>query len=455
MMPTPSAPILRLITTNDFFGSYFKRSTSYGIQPGARSLVNTVSRLREGASAAVWVDAGDFAQGGPLAPASSGALGFTAINELGIDVATIGNHEFDWGTAHARQWLAHAAFPLAVANYDIGLPPSTLLNTGHRTVGVIGLTHPTLYQFNDRLSRDQPSPADIVPNLARDLRNDGADIVVLVIHDGVDWTTTSHGPLSMDTARMARMCDQLRDEVDVILGGHTLGRFIGSLSGVPFVQPWAFGAEVGVADLDASGSWHTYGVMLDDDDDWEGAGVAENARLSSETIGTTASALRVQPLHDISLADSIARGMSRTTTADISLVFAQQLQTMQAPIDGTFAYLPAGEVTEADVVRAIPFVTDDICQDIFVTEMTTAELDVLLECAAGERETDVDVALSPKTWGGPAIARRDRPASNRVSVAMASLYSERQLAETWVGRALDWNPAGTDLRDALRTALRD
>ncbi|MEN2742725.1 metallophosphoesterase [Microbacterium sp. X-17] len=447
-----SKPRVRIVTTNDLFGSFFHRRTSYGVQPGARSLVNAVDSLRSGAEASLWVDGGDFAQGGPLAPASGGTYGFATFRELGIDVATIGNHEFDWGEEHARRWLGEAGVPIVVANYDIGLPSTVLLDAGGVGVGVIGLTHPALQQFNSTLSGDQLAPEVLVPDLARSLRTSGADVIVTVIHDGVDWTTTVQGPLQIDTGRIEALVTSLRGHTDVLLGGHTLGRFIGTLADVPFVQPWAFGAEVGVLDWNADGSWTTFGVMLEETDNpWTGPGASANWALSHEVVGEISQPLAVRPWHDNSLAESMARGIAANTGADISLVFPQQLQTMQSPIDGTFAFLPAGQVSEADILRVVPFITDHVCQDVFVSEMTLGELEVLLECASGARPVEVDVALSPKTWGGPAVARNRQRTGQTISVAMASLYSERALAESWIGRTLNWDPTGTDLRAALRT----
>lgn len=454
-MPVP--PRLRLITTNDLFGSFFTRPTSYGAQPGARSLVNTVDRLRNEAVGSVWVDDGDFAQGGPLAPASGGTYGFTTFGQLGVDVATVGNHEFDWGEKHLRRWVGESDVPVVVANYDIGAMPSTIVDAAGVAVGVIGLTHPALHQFNATLRRDQPATTDIVPELARTLRRDGAEVVVVSIHDGVDWTTTPAGPLAVDTTRIAQLCAALRPHIDVLIGGHTLGRFVGELEGLPFVQPWAFGAEVGVLDMNQQGLWSTQGVMLRADEPWQGAGAAANAALSAEIVGHTATPLVVKPHHDNSLAQAMARGIGARTGADVSIVFNQQLQTMQAPIDGTFAYLPAGPVSEADVLRAVPFVTEHVNQDVFVSEMSPQELELLLACASGQRKTDVDVALSPRTWGAPAVVRnssaRTGDAGSTISVAMASLYSERALAEEWIGRELSWQPSGIGLRDALRTDL--
>jgi hypothetical protein len=443
---------LRIVTTNDFYGSYFARPTSYGLQPGARSLVNAVERLREEVPASLWVDDGDFAQGGPLGPASGGTFGFAAAAELGIDVAAIGNHEFDWGERHLRRWSVEPGFPLLAANYEIGLPSHVVLTAGPYEVGVIGLTHPGVGQFNESLSKRQPDPVDVIAPLARQLRDEGVDVVLVAIHDGVDWTTTADGPLRNDLSRMERFCAAIADQVDAVIGGHSLGRHIGELAGVPFAQPWAFGAEVGVLDRDADGSWEVTGVMLDAGEDWDGAGSGVHAALKAEVVGEAPEPLIVKPHHSNSLAEAMARGLSKISEADVAIVFPQQLQTMQAPIDGAFAYLEAGPISECDVMRAVPFVGDGVCQDIFICEVTHAELESLLDAASGRRPTDVDVALSPETWGGPAVVRQNS-SNGLVSLAMASLYSERQLAEQWIGRELEWERTAFDLRDALRAGV--
>jgi 2',3'-cyclic-nucleotide 2'-phosphodiesterase (5'-nucleotidase family) len=447
-----SKPSLRIITTNDFYGSYFSRPASYGRQPGAQSLVNMVARLREEVPASLWVDDGDFAQGGPLAPASAGTYGFAAVRELGIDVSAIGNHEFDWGEQHLTRWAGEPGFALLSANYDVGLPPYAVLNAGPFSVGVIGLTHPGVGQFNDTLDKSQPAPVELVADLSAELRTSGVDVVILAIHDGVDWATTRDGPLAIDTGRMQAFCASVAGHVEAVIGGHTLGQHIGHLAGVPFVHPWAFGAEVGVLDRQADGSWEVVGVMLGEDEDWRGAGTDVHSALAAEIVGESATPLSVKPFHSNSLAEVMASGMSRLTEADIAVVFPQQLQTMQSPIDGTFAYLAAGEISEADVMRVVPFVGEVIDQTVLVFEATRAEVVALLEAAAGKRPTDVDVALSPQTWGGPAIVRRGG-GNGVVSVAVASLYSEARLAEKWVGRSLEWNATSFGLRDALRAGV--
>jgi 2',3'-cyclic-nucleotide 2'-phosphodiesterase (5'-nucleotidase family) len=92
-------PDIRLLLTNDFFGSFATQVTSWGTLPGGDALRAEVDRLREGARASAWVDVGDFAGGGPLAPATDGELSWAAAAKLGFDAAIPGNHEFDLGAA--------------------------------------------------------------------------------------------------------------------------------------------------------------------------------------------------------------------------------------------------------------------------------------------------------------------------------------------------------------------
>jgi 2',3'-cyclic-nucleotide 2'-phosphodiesterase (5'-nucleotidase family) len=451
------------MATNDFFGSFFARPTSYGRQAGAGALVATVERLREERPVSLWVDAGDFAQGGPLAPVSGGSFGFAAASELGIDVATLGNHEFDWGEQHVVRWGAETGFPLVVANYDIGLPPYVILDAGGIAVGVIGLTHPALQVFHDFAHAPKPAPGELIPAVSREVRAQGADVVVAVIHDGVDTLATGRRPLVMDTHRTERLCGELRGHVDLLVGGHTLGRHLDpDLAGVPFVQPWPFGAEVGVADRGPDGRWAVGGAEVVADGDWEGVGSGVEARLRSEVVGHLEVPLVVEPPHTSSLAEAVARGLVATTGADVGVVFPHHLQTMQAPIDGVFAYLGAGPVTEADVLRVAPFLRDHLPRDVFVCELTGDELDTFTQTASGPPGTTAGTRDEPRdlsrleNWGGPAIFRKGRtggPSRSTVTVAMASAYRDRPYAERWLGRDPEWTATGVGLADAVRAAV--
>ena len=173
---------MRIVTTNDFVGSFFPQATSYGRLPGAAALQATVDGLRTEAGGGLWIDTGDLAQGSALGALSDGAWPFLALRELTVDVAVAGNHELDWGAEHLRRWGAELPFPLLAANLPVGLPATRMLPGG---VGVIGLSLPGMDELHPGLAAD-PDPAGAAVALAAELRAAGAVRVVLALHDGVD-----------------------------------------------------------------------------------------------------------------------------------------------------------------------------------------------------------------------------------------------------------------------------
>ena len=65
------------------------------------------------------VDNGDAIQGGPVGTLSKGEYIIDIMNEVGYDVATIGNHEFDYGMDQFMALREKAKFPYVSANFTI------------------------------------------------------------------------------------------------------------------------------------------------------------------------------------------------------------------------------------------------------------------------------------------------------------------------------------------------
>src|SRR4051794_29143530 len=160
---------VRIITTNDFVGSFFPQPTSYGELPGGAALQATVDDVRTEAGGALWVDTGDLAQGSALGALSDGTWPFLALRELSVDVAVVGNHELDWGEAHLRRWSRELPFGLLAANLDLGLPATRLLEPG---LGVIGLSLPSMAELHPGTTVDADS-LGLVARHAAALRADG------------------------------------------------------------------------------------------------------------------------------------------------------------------------------------------------------------------------------------------------------------------------------------------
>jgi hypothetical protein len=405
----------RILTTNDFVGSFFPQDTSYGRLPGGAALQATVDDLRTEAGGGLWIDTGDLAQGSALGALSDGAWPFLALRELSIDVAVAGNHELDWGADHLRRWSAELPFPLLAANLPLGLPASRILDAGGRAVGVVGLSLPGMQELHPGLAA-HPDPVAQVAEHAAELRAAGARHVVLALHDGVEGRATD---------RMAALCERLRGRVDLVLGGHTLSCHAGLLAGVPFLQPWPFGSQVGVADLHDDGRIELGLVDAGPERAWPGAGAAAQAALEAEVVGRLE-----RPLRRDDRVDTIGRAVADGVLAAderLGRVHVGPADLWNQPArDGVHAFVGAGDVTLAQVLRLTPFTG---ARSAWGGQLVVADVPRGVRLAEGvtaTREPGASLALTP--FYAAAVDRA-------------------------LGQEHDWQPLDIGLRDGLLRAL--
>lgn len=430
---------LRIVCTNDFLSSLSPSPTSYGRLPGGHALRRTVDRLREG-QPTIWADAGDFSQGGPLSTTSGGVLNFRAVAGLGIEVATLGNHEFDWGLGHLAEEVATLDFPVICANVDAGVPATTLVRTEIGDVGFIGLTHPRVAAFTPFAPEANGDLARIVAHHAQTLRERGAIAVVVLFHFGVDWAVAPDGTHLPEPGPVLELTGAWADQVDAVVLGHTLGRWAEVVDGVPHAQPWAFGAEVGVIDLDLDTGRHEVALAPVDAADaaaWTGPGRAAIEQAESEVVGHLARPLAIDFADDVSLADFAAEALREATGATAAVVPVVGMH--QPAIAGAMYHWPAGPVSEADLSRFWPWTEDRS----LLAELTLAELETVTSFTAPEPW------LAWGTSAGPPMSRiMQTIVVPRDYVDWATV----QIGEL-VGRELAWRPLNVRLRDALRTRL--
>lgn len=430
---------LRIVCTNDFLSSLAPMATSYGELPGGDALRRCVDRLREG-QPTIWADAGDFSQGGPLSTSTGGVLNFHAAAQLGIDVATIGNHELDWGLEHLAEHRQALPFPLICANLDVGLPPGALVQSAAGPVGFVGLTHPHVDAFTPYAPALDPDLEKIVPEQAAHLREQGAIAVIVLIHFGVNWSVGQDGTHMPDPAPVLELCRPFQDAVDAVVLGHTLGRWAEVVDGVPYAQPWAFGAEVGVIDLDLESREHSVELVSVDavPEPWAGAGRSAIEQAQRTVIGQLEAPLQIDFAEDISLAHFAADALriaAGTAGAVVPVVGMHQ-----PAIGGTMYRWPAGPVTEADLSRFWPW-TEDRC---LIAELSPEELDLVTSFVAPEPWLAWGASRAPSLDGETTIV------VPRDYVDWATI----QIGQI-VGRNLAWRPSEVRLRDAIRVALCD
>ncbi len=120
-MAAPAVPVtFTILHTNDFHGQL----EASGSNPGHARVATVVNDVRTavGAANVLLVDAGDEMQGSLLSnlgdgtPTGKGIPTIATYNAMGYNVATFGNHEFDWGQVNLANRTTEATYPYVTAN---------------------------------------------------------------------------------------------------------------------------------------------------------------------------------------------------------------------------------------------------------------------------------------------------------------------------------------------------
>src|SRR5262245_58423602 len=83
---------------------------------GIAYLATGLRRESKNCSQCVVLSAGDLAQGSPVSTIFRGIPVYEVANRLGIDAATLGNHDFDYGWQQTLRFLEKAKFPFVQAD---------------------------------------------------------------------------------------------------------------------------------------------------------------------------------------------------------------------------------------------------------------------------------------------------------------------------------------------------
>ncbi len=217
----PATTLLTILHVNDYHGRV-KPFLDRTIDPqeqvgGAAYLAAMIREARaKNPGGTLLLAAGDMFQGSPVSNLFHGAPVMEVMNEVRFDAMTLGNHEFDWGMGALTRLRKEAHFPFLAANIIDskgnllpGIKPYTILQRGHTKVAVIGLTTPeTAYitKPDNLKALSFLSPEAVLPSLIQEVRQQGASIVILLSHLGLDADK-----------KLAAVVPG----IDVIVGGHS------------------------------------------------------------------------------------------------------------------------------------------------------------------------------------------------------------------------------------------
>ncbi len=189
----------------------------HGRIEGLARVATRVARIREENPGVpvLYMDAGDSEEtANRLSNLTKGTAMHRLLSAAGCAVATVGNGAIlRYGTEVLADQARAATYPLLLANLrraegalPAGVQATARLQAGALAIGLIGVTA-EFDAYRTFFGLQMPPVGPLVRELAAALRQDGADLVILLSHLG----------LPADRALAA----EVQDAVDLIIGAHT------------------------------------------------------------------------------------------------------------------------------------------------------------------------------------------------------------------------------------------
>ena len=327
-----------------------------GTTGGLARLFTLTKSIRQENPNTLFLLAGDTISPSVESITLKGAQMIDAWNTIGLDYATFGNHEFDFGPATLKDrikeskfgWIAANVFDRTTGKTFGDVPPYVVRQFGGVKVGIFGLVLPET-KSTSRAGDDVEfrNPCETAKQMVSELHAQGAKVIVALTH------------LSMrEDKEVARCAD-----VDVIIGGHEHTLLESHAGGAPIFKMTADARELGQIDLNIS---QKTGEL--DSIDWKVIKVdsqtPEAPEFSalyrkygnllaelSKPLGRTSVKLDARSAEnrtkETNVGNLVADSFRRALTADVGLMNGGSIRADEL--------IPAGRITVRDVLSILPF----------------------------------------------------------------------------------------------------
>jgi 2',3'-cyclic-nucleotide 2'-phosphodiesterase / 3'-nucleotidase len=289
----PNTAHLRIMSTTDLHVHVYPYDYYADREADTVGLARTatiIDEIRAEATNSMLVDNGDFLQGNPMGDYIAYERGMkegdmhpviTAMNTLGYDASTFGNHEFNYGLDFLMNSINGANFPVVSANVVKGalaatpredtlwVKPYVILErevtdgAGQKhpiKVGVIGFCPPQIMTWDNKHLEGSANTRDIIATAAAyvpEIKELGADIIIALSHSGIADTGVEDG-MENASVYLAGVAG-----IDAIITGHHHLNFpgdsyeatdlvdpvAGTLMGKPAAMAGFWGSHLGLIDL--------------------------------------------------------------------------------------------------------------------------------------------------------------------------------------------------------------
>ena len=269
-----------ILDTNDVHGQL----QASGANPGLARVAAVVNGVRQevGKDNVLLVDAGDEMQGSLLSNLQKGEPTIAAFNAMGEQVATFGNHEFDWGQTVLTARTSQASYPFVTANIvkndtgscttagwtkpDFAAAPYVVETVGGVKVALIGVTTqetPTITIASATAGLCFKDPAESIEHYYAEMQSK-ADMIVVLSHLGFNDGGYGYGIPVYGDKTLAQKLNDAGDPVALIVGGHSHTNMLAltppgavTVGGTTIVQAYYNGRQVGRADVTYAGGTAT------------------------------------------------------------------------------------------------------------------------------------------------------------------------------------------------------
>jgi 5'-nucleotidase len=279
---------VQVLALNDFHGNLMPPSGSSGRvgatnAGGAEYLSTHIKNLKAQNANSIVVSAGDLIGASPLLSALfHDEPTIEAMNLIGLDLNAVGNHEFDEGAAELQRMqeggchpvdgcqdgtgFAGADFQFLAANVvdrdsgDTIFPGYVIRNFNGAKVAFIGMTlegTPNIVSPAGVAGLDFLDEADTVNELIPEIRAQGVEAVVVLLHEGgTPAGSTNETSINQCGAGNAGVTGPIVDittrldpEVDIVISGHTHQPYTCVVDGIPVTSAFSFGRLLTDVDL--------------------------------------------------------------------------------------------------------------------------------------------------------------------------------------------------------------
>ncbi|MEH7084611.1 bifunctional 2',3'-cyclic-nucleotide 2'-phosphodiesterase/3'-nucleotidase [Neobacillus drentensis] len=311
------------------------------------------------------------------------------MNEIGMDVGTIGNHEFDEGVAEMKR-LIHGGDHPKTAQYEAKygkftgstmdyvvanvvdektnetiLPPYAVKEVDGVKIGFIGVVTadtPSIVTPSGVAGVKFTDEVTAVNKYAKELTDQGVKTIVVLAHN--PGTSKTDGTAA--TGKVVDMAKEIDPAVDVIYGAHDHKYLNTNVEGKVLVQSWSYGTAFSDIDLTID---PTTGDVIKDQTKAEvvdtlHSKITANAKIKAEldsyqedikpvvsqVVGSTSAAITnvANASGESALGNLIADGMRSVTGTQLGFMNSGGIRNP----------LPEGTITWGDLFKVQPFGND-------------------------------------------------------------------------------------------------